>query len=79
MTTCLGKSYSFGLLCVSFVNVNQFFCVCSSFPFSFKGGRWDMIVLIPDHCLFTVELQWLEHLWNHEIMFETGVVRTKEC
>ena len=23
----------------------------------------------------TVELQWLEHLWNHEDMFETGVVR----
>ena len=22
----------------------------------------------------TAELQWLEHLWNHEIMFETGVV-----
>ena len=22
-----------------------------------------------------VELQWLEHLWNHENMFETGVVR----
>ena len=26
MTTCLGKSYSFGLLCVSFVNVYQFVC-----------------------------------------------------
>ena len=25
------------------------------------------------------ELQWLEHLWNHESMFETGVVRAKEC
>ena len=22
----------------------------------------------------TVELQWLEHLWNHENIFETGVV-----
>ena len=22
----------------------------------------------------TVELQWLEHLWNHENMFETGEV-----
>ena len=22
----------------------------------------------------TVELQWLEHLWNHEKMFKTGVV-----
>ena len=27
----------------------------------------------------TVELQWLEHLWHHEIMFETGVVRANEC
>ena len=21
----------------------------------------------------TVELQWLEHFWNHENMFETGI------
>ena len=27
----------------------------------------------------TVELQWLEHLWNHENMFERGVVRANEC
>ena len=27
----------------------------------------------------TVELQWLEHLWNHENMFETEVVRANEC
>ena len=27
----------------------------------------------------TVELQWLEHLWNHEDMFETGVVRANDC
>ena len=26
----------------------------------------------------TVELQWLEHLWDHENYFETGVVRTNE-
>ena len=26
-----------------------------------------------------VELQWLEHLWNHENMFETEVVRDNEC
>ena len=25
------------------------------------------------------ELQWLEHLWNHENMFETGVVQANEC
>ena len=23
----------------------------------------------------TVELQWLEHLWDYEIVFKTGVVR----
>ena len=27
----------------------------------------------------TVKLQCLEHLWNHESMFETGVVRANEC
>ena len=25
-------------------------------------------------CSVTVELQWLEHLWNRENIFETGVV-----
>ena len=27
---------------------------------------------------YTVELQWLEHLWDYENMLETGVVRTIE-
>ena len=27
----------------------------------------------------TVELEWLEHLWDHENMFETRVVRANEC
>ena len=27
----------------------------------------------------TVELQWLEHFWDHENMFETGVVQANEC
>ena len=26
----------------------------------------------------TVELKWLEHLWNHGNMFMTGVVRANE-
>ena len=38
MTTCLEKSYSFGLLCVSFVNVNQFVCVLLSLYFGFEDG-----------------------------------------
>ena len=29
--------------------------------------------------LYKVELQRLEHLWNHINMFETGVVRVNEC
>ena len=39
MTTCLGKSCSFGLL--SFVNVYNFWFL----------RVWDVIVLIPDYCL----------------------------
>ena len=27
----------------------------------------------------TVELQWLEHFWDHEKMFEIGVARASEC
>ena len=27
----------------------------------------------------TVELQWPEPLWNHEKIFETGLVRANEC
>ena len=29
--------------------------------------------------LYTVELQWLEPLSDHENIFETGVVRANEC
>ena len=39
--TCLGKSCSFGLLCVSFVKV--YLSVCS-FPFGFKDGVWNLVV-----------------------------------
>ena len=50
MTTCFGKSCSFGIQCVSFVDVLSV-SVCSSFPFDFEGGMWDLIVLIPNHCI----------------------------
>ena len=50
MTNCLGKNYSFGLLCVSFVKIYQF-CVFSSFPCSFEVKYVDLIVLFPGHCL----------------------------
>ena len=43
MTTCLRKSCSFGLLCVSFVNAYQLVCV--SFRFGFEDGMCDLSVL----------------------------------
>ena len=27
------------------------FCECFFFPFGFEGGMWDLIALVPDHCL----------------------------
>ena len=48
MTTCLGKSCSFGLLGLSFENVYHILCL-SFFPFWYCW--WDVMVLIPDHCL----------------------------
>ena len=50
MATCLGKSSSFSLLCVSFVNVYKF--VCASFPFGFEGGILVLIVIPTDHLFF---------------------------
>ena len=47
MTTCLGRSCSFGLLCVSFMGVCQILCVCVSFPFGIEGMMLIVIVLIP--------------------------------
>ena len=45
MTTCLGKSCSFDLPRVPFVNCYQ------SFLFGFEGRMWDLIVSVADHCL----------------------------
>ena len=40
-----------------------------------------LLIRSSSQCLeiYTVELQWLKHLWDHEIMFETRVVRINEC
>ena len=54
MTTSLGKSCSFGELCVSFLNVYRFVCVCAFFLFSFEGRMWDLIVLVSDSCLLFI-------------------------
>ena len=49
MTTCLGKSCSFGLLCVYLVTVNQ--VVCAPFLSSFEARMWDLVLLVPDRCI----------------------------
>ena len=49
MTTCLGKSCSFGLPRVPFVLLSIY--VFSYFPYGFEGRMWDLIVSVPDHCL----------------------------
>ena len=48
MTTCLGKTCLFGYFCVSLMGVGQILWG-SLFPFLYL--EWDVIVLIPDHCL----------------------------
>ena len=45
MTTCLGKSCSFGLSRVLSMYVFSYF------HFGFEGGIWDLIVSVPDHCV----------------------------
>ena len=41
--------HSVNCACLSWALVK--FCVCPSFPFGTEGWMWDVIVLIPDHCL----------------------------
>ena len=50
MNTYLGKSCSFGLLRVPFVNCRQFMYLVLSL-LVLKGRMWDLIVSVPDHCL----------------------------
>ena len=50
MTTYLGKSCSFCLPRVPFVNCRQFMYLVISL-LGFEGRIWDLIVSVPDHCL----------------------------
>ena len=52
MTTCLGKSCSFGLprVASAFRKLLSIY-VFSYFPFGFEVRVWDLIVSVPDHCL----------------------------
>ena len=59
MTICLGKSRSFGLLYVSFVNVYQILCV-SFFPFCYSGWdvRCDCVILIIAFLFTLQQIYW---------------------
>ena len=61
MTICLGKSCSFDLPRVPFVNCCQFMYMYLVFPFGFAGRNWDLIVSVPDHCL---SFYFLEQILN---------------
>ena len=50
MTTCLEKEL-FIRFTVYVFRERLSICVCPSFPFDFEGGMWDLIAVIPDHCL----------------------------
>ena len=51
MTTYLGKSCSFGLPWVPFVNCRQFMYLVISLLVLRAGWMWDLIVSVPDLCL----------------------------
>ena len=38
-----------------------------------------MLHVVMSVCICTLELPWLEQLWDYANMFETGVVRANEC
>ena len=65
MTTCLGKSCSFGLPQMWGKLLSVY--VISYFHFGFEGRMWDLIVLVHDHCLsfyfvFAARIYTLVHL-----------------
>ena len=61
MTTCLGKSRSFGLPRVPFVNCCQFMYY---FLFGFDGRIWDLIV--SENCLSLYFSQWIHMINVHK-------------
>ena len=51
--------------------LSQFLRICPTYSYIAKSK------FSASFCV-TVELQWLKHLWDHENLFETGVVRANE-
>ena len=62
----LGKSCSFGLPRVSFVNCRQFMYLVISLLVLRASRMWDLIVSVPDHCLsFCFRTQTHDPLSHH--------------
>ena len=75
MTNYLGKSCSFCLPRVPFVSCRRFVCLVIPL-FGFEGRIWDLIVTVPDHCLYFYYVQDcffiifflpLQHNWDNRI------------
>ena len=53
--------------------------MCPAVLIKFAHAHIADVSINQSYTYHTVKLQWLEHLWNHENMFETGLVRANEC
>ena len=64
MTTCLGKSSSFGLSRARALRKQMSVYVFNYFPFGFEGRIWDLIISVPEFIahLFTLHPSCLEPL-----------------
>ena len=51
MNTCLGKSCFIWFTASAFRKLLLIY-VFRYFPFGFEGRMWELIVSVPDHCLF---------------------------
>ena len=51
VAACLGGGCSFLFAASAFRKLSSIY-VLSYFPFGFEGRIWDLIVSVPDHCLY---------------------------
>ena len=63
MATCFGKRCSFRFSMRAFYK-RLSVCMCASFPHSFEGWVWDLIILVRDRCLFYYFLGFLATVWK---------------
>ena len=66
MTTYFGKELFIRFTASAFRKLPSIY-VFSYFPFGFEGRMWDLIVLVPDHCL------------SFYFLYDTGVIAFLFC